>query len=384
MRTTLQALCRPHLLWAALLLLLIPSLCPAQPEPEPGLPPISQELVREGDFAVKLLAALGLGTEQDETEAESGLGQVGIIPRNGWIADYPVTPDIMGELQLTVGDAAAGGKIALGKGEALQRLAGVAAEVSLGVRPQTAVGTEEIQEQPAAQDYPNPTVINDYYQTEGPPVVTYYAPPPDYYYLYGWIPYPFWCAGFWFPGYFILHDFHRSFHAHNRVSFVSNHFNDLRSHRVFRVDPVARFNGRTFAGIGVRNRRGFLSTGVPRSQRAIFNAPRAQAAPGMRPLTGMRSGFRSGGGLGPAQRATGRGPTPRVRGTGSTATLPTRSSNPGRTFSAPTRGAAAGSSRYAPIAGGAGRSVSAPTTGGAGRGAGAPSAGHGGGGFQRR
>ena len=375
MRTTLLVLCRTHLLWAALLLLPIPSLCLAEPEQsEPGLPPISQQLVREGDFAVKLCAALGLGTVQDETEAESGLGQAGIIPRNGWIADYPVTPDIVGELQQTVGDAAVKGKIALGKGEALQRLAAVAAELSLGVRPQTSVSSEEIQDQPAAQDYPNPTVINDYYQTEGPPIVTYYTPPPDYYYLYGWIPYPFWCAGFWFPGYFILHDFHRSFHAHNRVSFVSNHFNDLRSHRVFRVDPVERFNGRTFAGIGVRNRRGFISTGVPRSQRSIFNAPRAQAAPGMRPLPGMRSSFRSGsapgGSLGPAQRATGRSLTPGVRGTGRTFASP-RSSSPGRTFSAPPTGGS--------------RSVSAPATGGAGRGAGAPSAGsHGAGGFQRR
>jgi hypothetical protein len=375
MRTMLYALCRAHLLWGTLLLLLIPSVgLAASQQPETGLPPISQQLVREGDFAVKLHAALGLGTPQDETEAESGLGQAGITPRNGWIADYPVTPDIIGELEQSVGDAAAGGKIALGKGEALQRLNAVAVDLSLGVRPQTAVGTEEIQDQPAALDYPNPTVINNYYQTEGPPVVTYYAPPPDYYYLYGWIPYPFWCAGFWFPGYFILHDFHRSFHAHNRVSFVSNHFNDVRGHRVFRVAPVARFNGRTFAGIGVKNRRGFISTGVPRSQRTIFNAPRAQAAPGMRPLPGMRSSFRSagapGGTLGTSRRGTVRGLTPSARGTGRTFSSPTRSGSPGRTFSA------------AP--GAAGRSLTAPAAGSSGRGMSSPSAGHGGGGFPRR
>jgi len=170
MRTTLLALCRTHLVWVALLLLAIPSLCLAEPEqPEPGLPPISQQMVREGDFAVKLCAALGLGTIQDETEAESGLGQAGIIPRNGWIADYPVTPDIIGELQQTVGDAALKGKIALGKDVAQQRLTAVAAELSLGLRPQASVGSEEIQDQPAAQGYPNPTVINNYYQSEGPP-----------------------------------------------------------------------------------------------------------------------------------------------------------------------------------------------------------------------
>jgi hypothetical protein len=374
MRKTLLALCRSQLAWAALLLTLIPLVCQAEPEQSgPGLPPISQQLVREGDFAIKLHDALGLGTAQDETEAESGLGQAGITPRNGWIADYPVTPDIVGEIQQTVGDAAANGKIALGRADALQRLAALDAELSLGVSPQTAVGTGEVQDQAPAQDYPNPTVVNNYYQTEGPPIVTYYAPPPDYYYLYGWIPYPFWCAGFWFPGYFILHDFHRSFHAHNRVSFVSNHFNDLRGHRVFRVDPVARFNGRTFAGIGVRNHRGFISTGVPRSQRTIFNAPRAQAAPGMRALPGMRSNFRSGGApggsLGPARRVSGRSTNPAARGTI-------------RTFSTPPR-AAAGRSVSAP-GGSAGRTSSAPAAaGGAGRGMSAPAGGHSGS-FPRR
>ena len=48
-------------------------------------------------------------------------------------------------------------------------------------------------------------------------MVTYYAPPPDYYYLYSWVPYPFWCDEFWFGGFFILNDFHRSvFFDHGR------------------------------------------------------------------------------------------------------------------------------------------------------------------------
>jgi len=344
--------------------LLVPALSQAQQEA--GLPPIAQQLVREGDFAIKLYSTLGLGAVQDEAEAESGLGQAGIIPRNGWIADYPVTPDILGELQQSVGAAAADGKIALDKGEALSRLDAVAAELSLGIKPQTSVSVGEVPSEEVAQDYPNPAVINNYYQEEGPPIVTYYAPPPDYYYLYGWIPFPFWCAGFWFPGYFILHDFHRSFHGGRGVSFVSNHFNDIRSHRVFRVDPVARFNGRTFAGIGVTGRRGFISTGVPRSQRAIFNAPRAQAAPGMRPLPGMRSSFRS---------SAGRGVPPSAPGAGRTFSAPSRGA---RTLSAPARGAS-GRSSFAPSRGGAGRSFSAPASGGAGRSVGAPSGGHGGG-----
>ena len=351
-------------------LLLAPALSQGQPEQQP---PISQEMVREGDFAIRLYSALGLGAAQDETAAESGLGQAGILPRNGWIADYPVTPDIMGELQGAVGDAAANRKIALDKDEALRRLAAVSAELSLDIRPQTEFTSGEAQSETTPEDYPNPTVVNEFYQTEGPPIVTYYTPPPDYYYLYGWIPYPFWCAGFWFPGYFILHDFHRSFYAHNRVHFLSNHFNDVRSNRVFRVDPVARFNGRTYAGIGVKSRRGFLSTGVPRSQRAIFNAPRAQAAPGMRPLPGMRSGYRSTGGLG-------RSGAPSGRSTVRTFSAPSRGGS--RTFSAPSP-RSPGRSFSAPASGGAGRSFSAPAAGGAGRGMSAPSGGHGGGGSFR-
>src|SRR5574342_367299 len=62
-------------------------------------PPVSQTLVREGDYAMDLAPALGLGSPDNEASAESMLTEVGIAPHNGWIADYPVTPDIIGELQ---------------------------------------------------------------------------------------------------------------------------------------------------------------------------------------------------------------------------------------------------------------------------------------------
>ncbi|MGC9975611.1 MAG: hypothetical protein ABSC57_02665 [Syntrophales bacterium] len=107
-------------------------------------------------------------------------------------------------------------------------------------------------------------------------------PPPDFYYFYAWIPYPFWCSGFWFPGFFVLNDFHRIIVLNGRVAFVSNHFSDVRKHRVFRIDPGARFNGRTFAGIGVKNKKGFISTGVPRSETRIFHGSREQMPPGTR------------------------------------------------------------------------------------------------------
>jgi hypothetical protein len=290
----------------ACLLLLLPATVKAQSAPpsepqteqvKPGPPPVAPEMVREGDFAVRLHTALGLGTAEDEADAESKLGEVGIVPRNGWIADYPVTPDIVGELQKSVGAAADAEKIAMSKDEALKKLADVNAGFDLAIKPHAVTKTYEALPEDA-EKYPNPTVINNYYVDEGPPVVTYYAPPPDYYYLYAWVPYPFWWYSFWFPGFFVLNDFHRPLFFNNRWCFISNHFNDIRVNRVFRIDPVGRFRGRTFAGIGVSGRRGFISTGVPRSERRIFNAPRTRGGPGGR---SFNQPARSGRSVGPAR-----------------------------------------------------------------------------------
>jgi len=279
-------------LCVGILMLVLPAVAtpqtapPAPPRTETTnqAPPVAPVLVREGDFAVKLQVALGLGTSEDEVEAENRLGEAGVTPRNGWIADYPVTPDIVGELRTSVSAAADAGKIKLGREDALKRLDDVSAGLQIAVQPHSGAKSYETSPEMAEQ-YPNPAAINNYYTEQGPPVVTYYAPPPDFYYLYAWVPYPFWWWGFWFPGFFVLHDFHRPIFIHNRWCFVSNHFNDVRANRVFRVDPVARFSGRTFAGIGVTNRKGFIQTGVPRSEQRIFNGPRTLGGPGGRTIT---------------------------------------------------------------------------------------------------
>jgi len=267
-------------LTVSLLLLLIPVIGHAQSEQlNVAPPPIGQQLVREGTFALKMASAFSLEAGDDEAEAESRLGDAGIMPRNGWIADYPVTPDIVAELQKSVSDAADAGKLTMNRQEALKKFEGLKAEFGLIIKPHgndaTYPGTP-----PKYENYPDPAVINNYYEEQGPPVVTYYAPPPDYYYLYGWVPSPFWWSGFWFPGFFILNDFHRTVFIHNRPFFVSNHFNDIRRHRVFRIDPVQRFRGRTFTGISPRTRES-ISTGVPRSDRTIFNGPSARRTPRM-------------------------------------------------------------------------------------------------------
>ncbi|ABQ24743.1 hypothetical protein [Geotalea uraniireducens] len=263
----------------SLLLLLMPAMVFAQAgQIKPGAPPIEQPLVSEGDFAVRLGSALAVTTTDDEVEAESRLGELGIAPRNGWIADYPVTPDIIVELQNSLVEAVASGKLLLSKDEAHKKLSDVVAEFGLALKPYTAGAIYE--PTPAScENYPNPAVVEKSYTSEGAPVVTYYCPPPDYYSLYAWVPYPFWWSDLWFPGFFILHDFHRVVHVHRKVSVITNHFNDVRTHRVFRVDPVERSRGKTFAGIGVTRPKDYIQTGVPRGERTIFNAPRALKMP---------------------------------------------------------------------------------------------------------
>lgn len=203
-------------------------------------PPISQPLVREGTIAVKLVFALSLGATDNEVEAESLLGGVGIAPKNGWIADYPVTPDILGELQASVVEAAQAGRITMRKDEALKAFHDVMSEHNLVVAGDASGRTGD----ESASAYPDSTVINNYYYDYGPPVVTYYAPPPAYSYLYSWVPYPFWWWNFWFPGFFVLVDFHKTIIVDRHPVFLSNHFFDRRIGKIFRIDPVRRFHGR--------------------------------------------------------------------------------------------------------------------------------------------
>jgi hypothetical protein len=277
-------------------LLLLPALLTAQQgQTTAANPPIAQPLVREGDFAVKLVEALGLGTAANETEAETMLGIVGIAPRNGWIADYPVTPDILGELQNSVSDAADSQRLSMGKDEALNELQAANDEFKMPVMPYTAGQTDENPE--SSETYPTPTVVNNYYANQGPPVVTYYAPPLNYYYLYTWVPYPFWWSNFWFRGYYCLVDFHKVITIGTRVEVISNHFVDPRTNAVFRIDPVKRLHGRTYAGIGIpRGRKGLVSPKVSGGAPKIFSGSRDRAISGSRANPSKTSAAPSGEG----------------------------------------------------------------------------------------
>lgn len=188
-------------------------------------PPVAQALVREGDFAVRLAEALNLGAPAGEVEAMSALAAAGVAPQNGRIADYPITPDILGELEVAVEDAADGGRLTVSRDEALTAFRGLAVEFDLAAVA-AAPESGDLQGEPP-KSYPlhsDPAVVHNHYYSAGPPVVTYYHPLPDYFYLYAWVPYPFYWHSFWFPGFYILHDFNRVVYVrHRTVKVVSNH-----------------------------------------------------------------------------------------------------------------------------------------------------------------
>ncbi len=139
-----------------------------------GPPPVEQSLVREGSLAIKLAEALRIGEINSEAEAESRLAQIGIVPRNGWIADYPVTPDIIGDLEKAIGVAADSGKLGMKKDEAIEAFQGLIVD---------------IQGQYTGVESPS---------EEQPPPGPYYYPYPYYRYYYPYAypyfyfrPYPF-------------------------------------------------------------------------------------------------------------------------------------------------------------------------------------------------
>lgn len=236
-------------------------------QPSRASPPIEQPLVREGTLAVKLVDVLRLGTTTDEAQAESLLTASGISPRNGWIADYPVTPDIASELRKTVSDAATAKTLPVGNSEALKAFDVTMAYYNLSVRADASGQTANDQ---SGSAYPDNTVINNYYYDQGPPAVSYYAPPYDYAYLYNWVPFPFWWWNFWFPGFFVLVDFNRIVVVNKSVVVVSNHFFNTNTHTFVTVDPVTRASTTSV----VRNNTVIGPSAVRHASSTVFNTNR--------------------------------------------------------------------------------------------------------------
>ncbi|MCJ7782600.1 MAG: outer membrane protein assembly factor BamE [Desulfobacterales bacterium] len=128
-------------------------------------------LVREGYFAMELAEVLRIGEVKSEAEAESRLASLGIAPKNGWIADYPMTPNIIGELRNAVGEASGSGKIAMNREEAIRAFD----DLITGIESQNA----EVEPPPGREPYPGP-----------------YYYPRFYYYPY-YYPYPYTFGGYY-------------------------------------------------------------------------------------------------------------------------------------------------------------------------------------------
>ncbi len=306
-------------------LILVPYTIYAQSDQQASKPPpVAAPLVREGDFAVKLVGALNLGTAGNEAEAESMLLAVGISPHNGWISDYPVTPDVLAEIETAVGNAADDGMLPTARNEALKVFRTAAVELELPITVEVPGGYAES----APPTYTEPGALDEYYAEQGPPVVTYYPPPPDYGYLYAWVPSPFWCSGFFVPGFFVLNDFDvvtvDHHHHHHRFT---NHYYDHGTNRVARIDPVTSTE-RTFNGTD-RSHGGFTSAEGRRGAQSILQNSRDRVV-SPRESTGGNFG---------AQRGQG---TPSLNGSrgGRTQVAPSQTFRgapqvSGRSFSAP-------------------------------------------------
>jgi len=253
---------------------------PQSDQKSAGAPPVSQALVSEGDFALKLATALKVGTPTEEAQAEDMLTSAGIAPKNGWIADYPVTPNIVGELQNAVATAADSKKLPMGKDEALKAFRTVTVEAGIPIIAEVPGNYPETQPQ-----YAESPAVDDYYSDEGPPVVTYYPPPADYAYLYAWVPCPFFFDVSFFPGFFILNDFDiivvGHHHHHHRIT---NHFFDARTHTFGRVDPVRH------TLTNVSHTAAFNSTATRNAASSIFNRSmgRTTVTRGTQGITGNR------------------------------------------------------------------------------------------------
>jgi hypothetical protein len=269
---------------------------PSTIQTDTNSPSVEQTLVPEGIFAIQLAEALKLGPVPDEAKAEELLSGLGIEPKNGWIAEYPVTPAVLGDVEKGISAASDQRKIALTKDQALKLVGKVKAKLGFDVNPGQNAPADLINKPGSTTIYsyidskgvlhftdvydtipkeyrknaktisqatphersaetgggateapgpqymanPNPDDINNYYYEQGPPVVTYYSPPDPYYYLYSWVPYPFWSTGFYFPGFFVLNNFHRHVFFNRHPYFVTHHISSSAFHLPLSVGPVNR------------------------------------------------------------------------------------------------------------------------------------------------
>ena len=272
---------------------------------------------REAEFAIELSTALNLNSSRDETAAENSLSSVNIAPRNGWISDYPMTPDIIAEVRDSTARAASSGSLNMSEDDATRAVDSVSIAMDLPLKAgsgrysyesessssssASSSASSEYQSNfaappPELPDYVQPSEVDEYYDEYGPPIVSYYPPPWPYGYLYDWVPYPFWWGGFGFGGFFVLGDFDRCCHDHghnghnghdghnghngNHNGRVTNHVRNANG-TVSRVNAATRATGtassRTAGATGSAQGSRLGSANAQAGARAIANRQTARA-----------------------------------------------------------------------------------------------------------
>jgi len=183
-------------------LFLIPFFCYGQSEQNAVKAPAgSPGLVREGNFALHLAEALKLGTAKNEAEAESMLALADIAPKNGWITDYPLTADMIGEVRKSISVALDSGKIAMNKNEAL-----LAVQVLIDSQWKSPAAPSKEQAREYGDNQPTADQGYDPYDNPEPYYSPYYvySPYPSY---YGYYPFPYLYPYPYFRGGFVIRGF---------------------------------------------------------------------------------------------------------------------------------------------------------------------------------
>lgn len=241
--------------------LLFPTMAAAQNEPlayaeEQTMAP---SVVRQGDFALRLVTAFNLPASEDEEAAARALTALGILPPGGWVADQPMTPRIVAELRDAVVAAVAAGRLIMDLDAAMRAFTELVAEFGLPLpadqAPGYASGGAPVS---TYAPYCNGTAFDYYYGSFGAPIYTYCRPPPAYFYLYSWVPYSFYWHRQVFAGFFILKHVDgipRARHGDHRDRFKDGHDGkkrdpDHKFYRAIRSGPTVPPKVNVTPGIG--------------------------------------------------------------------------------------------------------------------------------------
>jgi hypothetical protein len=292
MKTLLIGLCA-----SALLIIPVSGSAAWTPEDE-RMSAVSPAVVREGELALRMTEVLGLGRAWGEAGAESALAAAGIAPRNGWIADYPVTPDVLGELLESVALAAKAGSIPLLPDDAVTAFIGLALELGLPLPGDSAYAYGYDGYYPANGAACDAAIVERYYERYyaiGPPVISYCHPPARWAGLYYRVPFRFWLLGIRWSHYYILRDFHIVVHTGHRYyrqpvlvgyaavrtavagpKVISNHVRDNVSGEVRRIAPLTRRTATAVREHRARDRKD-ERVAVLHERRARPSAPRVES-----------------------------------------------------------------------------------------------------------